>query len=284
MELLQLRYFFESARSESFTHTAKLYQVPTTSVSSSIKRLEEELGCKLFDRTSNKIVLNAKGKRFQQAVCAAFAEIDKAVEDISSEYTDRREIRLLVRGMRRKITNLLSEFSARHPNIAFKISFSATDTDDYDIIIDDDKDIYRDYEKFELYNMRLHLKCASNNAICHKSLSLTQLSDQPFVSMEPESNMHRILTKACTRVGFHPKITAFCNDIECYEKLISSGMGIGIGREDYSTSDDSVTSGITDLKIKDFNEHYTVYLFYKEREYYGNVKSLIDFFKSQSGK
>ena len=283
MELLQLRYFFESAKNESFTHTAKKYQVPTTAVSSSIKRLESELGCKLFERTSNKIFLNTKGKRLQQALCTAFAEIDNAIEDISTEYYDKREIKLLVRGMRRRITNLLSVFSSKHPNIMFKIVFSETDSDDYDIIIDDEKDIYKGYKKFELYSMRLHLKCSSDNPICRQKLSLINLCEQPFVSMEANSNMHRILTNACNKVGFHPNISAFCNDIECYEKLIATGMGIGIGREDYYSDSQNNASSIVDLNVTDFNENYTVYVYYKEKENYGNVKSLINFLKKESG-
>lgn len=112
MEILQLRYFFLSAKNQNFSTTAKMFDVPTTAVSSSVRRLEEELGCKLFDRTHNRIILNAKGQRFQQALCTVFAELDKAVEDISTEYIDKREIKVLVRGMRREVTKLLSKFSA----------------------------------------------------------------------------------------------------------------------------------------------------------------------------
>ena len=61
MEMLQLRYFFLSAKNQNFSATAKMFDVPTTAVSSSVRRLEEELGCKLFDRTHNRIMLNAKG-------------------------------------------------------------------------------------------------------------------------------------------------------------------------------------------------------------------------------
>ena len=42
MEMLQLRYFYESAQNESFAKTAEKYMVPTTSVSASVKRLEKE--------------------------------------------------------------------------------------------------------------------------------------------------------------------------------------------------------------------------------------------------
>ena len=66
MDLLQLRYFFESAKNGSFSKTAKKYMVPLTSVSASIRRLEKELDCTLFDRTSNRVSLNANGRKLQQ--------------------------------------------------------------------------------------------------------------------------------------------------------------------------------------------------------------------------
>lgn len=277
MELLQLRYFFLSAKNENFSTTAKIFGVPTTAVSSSVRRLEEELGCKLFDRTHNRIILNAKGRRFQQGLCTVFAELDKAVEDISKQYNDKREITVLVRGMRREVTNLLSEFNATHPNVAFKITFSENGDDNYDIIIDDDKDVYSNYRKFELYSMQLHLKCSSNDPICQRQLSMSDLCDRAFVSMGQESNMHRILTNACIRKGFHPKIAAFCNDIECYDKLVAMGMGIGIGRERLPSVNENSNIETVNLDVSDFNEHYTVYAYYRERDYFGNVKKLIDF-------
>ena len=55
MEFLQLKYFYESAKHESFAKTAEIYMVPTTSVSASVRRLEKELGCSLFDRSANRI-------------------------------------------------------------------------------------------------------------------------------------------------------------------------------------------------------------------------------------
>ena len=76
MELLQLRYFFESAQNESFSKTAEKYMVPATSVSAAVKRLEKELGCKLFDRSSNRICLNESGKKLQNTLCLVFAELD----------------------------------------------------------------------------------------------------------------------------------------------------------------------------------------------------------------
>ncbi len=276
MELLQLRYFLESAKNENFSQTARKYQVPTTSVSASVKRLENELGCLLFDRVSNRITLNSAGKRFYQSVTAVFRELDGAVEELSSENTDKREIRLLVRGMRRKITGLISEFSEKYAPVAFKLCLDAGEDhfEDYDIIIDEENEIYREYECLPLFDMDLFLKCAAASPLCGRKLTLSQLKNQSFISMGNESNMAKILARACEKAGFTPKISAICNDIECFERLIATGMGIGIGRAESSPA---VAGGIKKLSVSDFHERYRVMAYYRKAEYYGNVKRFVDF-------
>jgi len=122
MEILQLRYFYESAKNENFAKTAEKFMVPTTSVSASVKRLENELGCKLFDRTSNRIILNNNGKRFQQSLCMIFDELDHAVENLSDNNHDDREIKMLVRAVRSNITDYIIEYNSMYPNIVFKCS------------------------------------------------------------------------------------------------------------------------------------------------------------------
>ena len=68
MELLQLKYFSHAAKTENFSRTAEKYIVPTSCVSASIKKLEQEIGVKLFDRSSNRIKLNEYGKILLSAV------------------------------------------------------------------------------------------------------------------------------------------------------------------------------------------------------------------------
>ncbi len=281
MELLQLRYFYESAKTENFTRTAENFQVPTTSVSASVKRLEKELGCQLFDRVSNRITLNENGKLLQQALCSVFQDLDSVTERLTTHNADTREVKLLVRGMRRQVTQLITEYSSQHKNIRFKTVFDYENTDfsDFDIIVDEEKPIYTQLERIELFHMRLRLKVHAGSPLCGQMLSLNQLCSHPFILMDASSNMSEFLTKACSRAGFSPTISVLCNDIECYDKFIATGMGIGIGQE-IATSDGQFDN-IRDLDVLDFKEHYTVYAYYSPKEYYGNVKNFIDFLKSK---
>ena len=62
MELLQLKYFCSAAETENFSLAAKEHNVPPSSISHSIKRLETEMGVTLFDRSANGVKLNERGK------------------------------------------------------------------------------------------------------------------------------------------------------------------------------------------------------------------------------
>lgn len=279
MELLQLRYFYESAKNENFSKTAKTFLVPTTSVSASIRRLEEELGCKLFDRTANKIKLNENGRLLQQSLCGVFHSLDNIVDDLTAHNDDRRQIKILVKGMRRRITDFIIEYCNKNKNMSFKTTFESEREyfTDFDIIIDEDNNQYSDFERIELFTMNLRLKCAKNDPISKQKLSLSQLCHRPFILMDTNSNMHKILNKACVRAGFTPNVAILCNDIECYDKFIKNGLGIGIGQQNVSGSED----GIADLNVADFKEHYTVYAYYSKKEYYGKVKNFVEFLKSK---
>ncbi len=90
--------------------------------------------------------------------------------------------------------------------------------------------------------------------------------------------MQKILEKACNRVGFSPQISVICNDIECYEKFIAAGMGIGVARQE--REERHRVAAICNLDVTDFNEQYLVYAYFSKKEYYGNIKNFIEFLAS----
>lgn len=276
MEFLQLKYFLESAKTENFAKTAEKFFVPTSSVSGAIRRLEEELGCKLFDRSSNRLSLNQNGRRFYQAVQIAHDEISQAVKDLSEFGDDNREIRMLVRAMRGNITEYIIEHNRTMPHIRFKINFDIADRDfeKYDIIIDEKSDAYADYERLELCHMRLQLTTSSSNPLCRRKLTMRQLAHQPFISLGETSSMHKVLISACKRAGFTPDICVLSNDMKYYEKLIESGIGIGIERHNPKSLQQRP---IAYLDVADFNEESTVFAYYKKAARQGSISRFLQF-------
>ena len=280
MEVLQLRYFYESAKNENFTKTAEKYMVPATSVSASVKRLEKEIGCELFTRSCNRIILNDNGRRLMQSVSIIFKELDNAVDALATISTDTRKIKMLVRAMRGEITDHIIEYKSKQPQISFMtvFDFNETNFENYDIIIDEECDKYQGYEKTDLYTTKIRLRVSSDNPLCRKKLTLKQLSNQPFISIGENNSMHKILINACKRAGFSPNIVVQSNDILCNKRCVEANVGIGLTRE-YPHSKKS--DNIEFLDISDFNEKQTICAYYRKQSAYGNIEHFLNFLKNK---
>ena len=279
MEMLQLRYFYESAQSESFSKTAEKFMVPPSSVSSSVRQLEKELGCKLFDRTSNRILLNNNGKKLKQTLHMFLSNLDDVVQELSVSDFDTTEIKILVRAMRSDITDYIIEFNKLNPHISFNIVFNFDEKNfsAYDIIIDKMTDLYPEYDRFEQFNVRIKLNVNSSSPLLRDKLTLKQLSGRPFITLDEHSNMHSMLLDKCERAGFVPKIVAKTNDVLCYEKMIASGFGIGLMRATRHNVAD-----IQSLDVVDFDEKYQVYTYFKKENESRNVNQFLQFLKSKT--
>lgn len=284
MELLQLRYFYDSAKTGSFAKTAEKYIVPATSVSAAVKRLERELGCSLFDRTNNRIILNENGKRLQQSLCVIFEELDTAVNSLSPDLkTDKREITILVRAIRGTMTDYLIEYRKINPQINFKTVFSPENDDyeKYDIIIDEESNKYPDCSSFPLCRMQINIKAAADSPLCGKPLTLIQLRNHHFITFGEQTGLHKLLTDACREVGFTPNIAVQTNDNSCHRKWVSSGLVLGLSRNFPGMSSNGITQA---LDVKDFKVFQTICVNYKNQAAYGNVQHFLDFMKSKATK
>lgn len=278
MEFLQLQYFYESAKNENFAKTAEKFMVPATSVSAAVRRLEKELGCNLFDRSSNRITLNANGKRLAKSLNVVFSELNQAVEELGAPVADNRQIRMLVRAMRNDITDHIVAYHEKYPHIAFKtvFDFGETDLESYDIIIDQKTDRYVNFESFPLQKLRLRLAVSASSPLRGKRLTLRQLAGEDFISMGEQSNTHRILEEACKSAGFTPNIAVSSNDIKCHEKLLASGIGIGLIRDSGQTPPE-----IAYLDVADFAADYEVCAYYNQQAAYGNILHYLNFLKTK---
>lgn len=82
MELLQLKYFKTVAEIGKISEAADTLFVSSSALSTSISRLERELGVQLFDRTNNRIILNEQGQIFLRHVKQVFASLEDAKAEL----------------------------------------------------------------------------------------------------------------------------------------------------------------------------------------------------------
>ena len=281
MEMLQLRYFFDTAKTGSFAKTAEHYAVPATSVSASVKRLEKELGCQLFDRTCNRIALNKNGRELQQSLGMIFEELDRTVYSLSNVNPDIREIKLLVRAMRGEITDHIIEYNAKHPHIKFKtcFDFGESNYENYDIIIDEEAELYPGYDRFPYCHTRISIRAAAGHPLCGRKLTLQQLRNEAFIAIGEHNCLHRMLLRVCKKAGFAPNFAVLSNDLTCLRKFAQAGIGIYLSRE-YPRATHPANTEV--LNISDFDETQTICIYCKQSSAYGNVAHFLNFLKSKA--
>ncbi len=267
MELLQLRYFLDSAENENFSKTAEKYMVPASCVSIAVKKLEKELGCSLFDRQSNKIKLNDNGRLFHASIKNAISEIDNAVYTLSEFPNNKNEdIFILIRSERRVIGEQLLRFKEQYPNVVLHLShdFNTRDFEKYDLIIDEQTDNYKGFDRLPLLIEKLYFVANKSNPISNKKLTLSQLCDQPFISMCEGSSLKRLTLEYCKKAGFAPNIVIESDDPYYIRNYLELNLGIALIPE--ISWKGQLSNDIVFLDVVDFKQSRITYVYQSKQK------------------
>ena len=84
MDLLQLQYFCTIAQYENITKAAKALFVSQPNLSTSLSRLEDDLGVKLFDRHRGKVSLMANGQLFLDYAERVLNELNAGIKAVQT--------------------------------------------------------------------------------------------------------------------------------------------------------------------------------------------------------
>ena len=227
MELLQLRYFCDAAVTQNLSKTAKKYHVPTSNISQSIKRLEKELGCELFDHRANKISLNDDGKRFLASADQALSLLDNAKEELGVHSGEiRGELKIACCCNRKNVTEAIEIFRRQVPLVNMSICHSINSDEDFDIIISDICP-YAHSEKILLIDEEIRLAISREHPLAQREdFSTDELQNERFITMTESSSLYRITQKVCTDSGFTPNVAIQTDDPFYLRKYIELGLGI----------------------------------------------------------
>ena len=116
MELSQLRYFSAVAQLGNMSKAAETMFVSQPNLSTSLSRLEEEVGVPLFERRRGKITLNQSGECFLRYVDQALSALEKGVQEVRNLNADRPEVLSIACMV--DDTIMLQQFLLKNPDIS----------------------------------------------------------------------------------------------------------------------------------------------------------------------
>ncbi|WP_046213171.1 LysR family transcriptional regulator [Paenibacillus wulumuqiensis] len=235
MELLQLKYFQTVAYTEHMTQAARQLNIAQPSLSLTIKRLEDELGTQLFIRKGRNIQLSPAGHILLKHVNRIFTELENAQREIQSEeQLVSRTIRISIsnpRFLSRLITEYINQYpdSKVHQGIKMKSEvLSSLKKGEIDLGIAGHPAEDEEIESCLLINEDIVLVLPSNHKYAGRSeLSLTEVADEPFISLADNREYSEFIHHICEQAGFVPN-SIFEVDSYLLTEIIQVNQGVSL--------------------------------------------------------
>lgn len=146
--LTQYKTFYEVAKAENVSKASRILLISQPAVSKSIKKLEESLGIKLFDRTTVGLNLTAEGKFLYEHLTTAFNHINDAelkLKTFSNINFGHLRIGSSQSLLKHVLMSYLNMFTREFPNIRLSVN-TLHSKKGYDRLIEKKVDIIFTYK------------------------------------------------------------------------------------------------------------------------------------------
>ncbi|MFE4712433.1 LysR family transcriptional regulator [Paenibacillus sp. NPDC056722] len=239
MELTQLEYFLTAARLQHMTMAAKALNITQPALSHSITKLESELGIPLFERNGRNIQLNRYGNMFVKWVEQALQDIKNGMQEIEEWiHPDQGVISmsyLNILGVDR-VPSLIRDYRVDHPEVRFELKQgNNSDIDEHletghsDLMITSRETIMDNHEWIIIEKTPLYIVVSSTHPFAgRESLSLLELSGEPFVGLKNNCGLKATLTSRFQNTGFMLTSTYDAEDLATVAGFIKAGLGVSV--------------------------------------------------------
>ena len=120
MELQQLKYFKTVAEIGQIAGAAQALFISAPALSTSISRLEKELGVKLFNRTNNRITLNQQGQILLRYVNEIFSCLDCAKTKLQQSLMYQGQYVSIASVASTQWVDMVTAFAQEHPHFTLQ--------------------------------------------------------------------------------------------------------------------------------------------------------------------
>ena len=238
MELRHLKYFVAVAEELHFGRAAAKVQITQPVISDQIRRLEQELGVKLFFRTKRTVQLTEPGKIFFEEVKEILQRVEKAVSAVQK--ADRGELGSLIIGytgpaLYTLLPKIIRTFREYYPQVELILKEICTH-EQVEALQSGDIEvgflhppIEADFEFISIMTEKMVLALPEDHPLATLTqVPISKLSDQPFILFPRKVGPHlynRILS-ICQQAGFSPKVVQEVTPQPTIIGLVAAGIGV----------------------------------------------------------
>jgi DNA-binding transcriptional LysR family regulator len=242
VELRQLRHFIALAETLNFSRAAERMHIAQPPLSISIRKLEEELGVRLFERGPRHVALTRAGNMALASARQALscvAETTRVAQATAAGEAGVLRVAFVGGATFRLFPQRLPEFRLLYPAVELELS-EATSNQAVEKVSNGSSDVgILRYPLAQATSLAVHVLeqdrlaavLPENHRLARRdSLQLKELAGEDFVmySHAQAPSMHAIVALACRHAGFSPRVAQEAVQIQTIISLVQSGLGIAL--------------------------------------------------------
>jgi DNA-binding transcriptional LysR family regulator len=241
MELRQLRYLVALAQELNFTRAAAAEHIAQPALSQQIRRLEEELGIALVERTTRRVSLTEAGQLLVVRARRILAELDSARSEMEGlRGIDRGHVTIgAIHTMGPiDLSLVLAEFHGRYPQVALSVR-EHTSEECAELLLIDEVDLafLSVTERVESHELGLHQLISEELMVLMPSehplagrdeVRMAELAHEQFISFRVGARLRELLFSAGRDAQFEPRVTLESNESYRIRTFVSRGLGVAI--------------------------------------------------------
>ena len=239
MEMHQLRYVVAVARTRNFSRAAEHCHVAQPSLSQQIKKLEGELGERLFDRMKREARLTTHGELFLRRAVKILEETDAArreANDAKNLLGGTLALGVLPTIAPYLLPDLLAAFTRKFPGVEMIVHEDTTAqllgqvlSYEIDLALASRPIEDQRLEVRDLFSEELKLGLPRHHRLTRKRLiEFSDLNKEQLIVMSPGHCLGDQVLGFCGREGAHPKISFRSAQLETIQALVRVGVGLSL--------------------------------------------------------
>lgn len=236
MELLQLEYFLRLAEKEHVTKVAEELNISQPALSSTIKKLEGEVGAPLFERHGRNITLSQYGKVFRDYAEQALIALENGkimVREMQGEYENVIKIGILSPYV---WEDMFNAFSKKYPEIRVN-RYSMEGNQFVDALLEHRIDMYigglnnsnnvkLNYQTLYMDTMSVMVN-KSHPLASQETVDLRTCENESFINLEHSTNLQQFIDKLFYMSNFTPKAVMEC-DYTLRDQMVALNYGVSV--------------------------------------------------------
>ncbi|RSL31426.1 LysR family transcriptional regulator [Salibacterium salarium] len=287
MEIKQLRYFLEVYREESFSKASEKMHISQPALSKVIHQLEEELGIRLFDRSTRHLKISEEGEMMRvhaQKVLRDVEDLEKAADEIRLRKKGSFKFGLPPVIGSSFFPNIIASFRKQYPEADMHIVEEGAKIMEQSLLegkIDVGVAILPvDHEPFEIrpiIERELLLVVSAEHPLANRdTVKMKELHDENFLMFRQGFSLYDRVREACIQAGFEPNVVNESTQWDFLLKMAGENMGIAFLPETVFEKAD--LSKVSILSITEPSIHWNLALIWRKQSYQSHAaKEWVDF-------